>query len=382
MVSDSPSISVGPGRLRAAEFFAGIGLVRLALDAANVEVVWANDIDAVKQRIYAANWGENDFVLGDVARTEVGTIPTVDLATASFPCTDLSVAGGRRGLAGSESGAFWPFVSVLEELRRDDRLPPAVMCENVIGFATSNGGEDLRSAVEALNRLGYHCDILVADARWWVAQSRPRLFVVGLLDPPETRPTLATSARPPWLSDFWRRHPSLLTFQADVELPARAERTLADALLDLPLHDPAWWDQNRLTRFRDSLSFMQTDRALQIMRAPDVTWRTAYRRTRDGVPRWEIRADDIAGCLRTARGGSSKQAVMRAGRGEIAVRWMLPEEYAALQGASGYRTGDATGNQALYGFGDAVCVPAVQWVVENCITPFITPRQPAVRAAA
>ena len=31
-------------------------------------------------------------------------IPPVELATASFPCTDVSLAGNRAGLAGAESG--------------------------------------------------------------------------------------------------------------------------------------------------------------------------------------------------------------------------------------------------------------------------------------
>ena len=48
---------------------------------------------------------------------------------------------------------------------------------------------------------------------------------------------------------------------------------------------------------------------------------------------WEIRSDDIAGCLRTARGGSSRQALVEAGHGELRVRWMTPREYARLQGA-------------------------------------------------
>src|SRR4051794_35133831 len=44
-------------RPRAAEFFAGIGLVRLALAAAGVEVAFANDVEPTKQALYAANFG-------------------------------------------------------------------------------------------------------------------------------------------------------------------------------------------------------------------------------------------------------------------------------------------------------------------------------------
>ena len=55
-------------RLTAAEFFAGIGLVRLALMHQGWRVDWANDIDADKAEMYHANFGSSDFVLGDVAR--------------------------------------------------------------------------------------------------------------------------------------------------------------------------------------------------------------------------------------------------------------------------------------------------------------------------
>ena len=100
-----PGISSSP--LRAAEFFAGIGLVRMALQRVGVDVVWANDIEPIKERVYTENFGNADFRLGDIRQLEGSDLPDVDVATASFPCTDLSLAGWRRGLAGSGSGMFW-----------------------------------------------------------------------------------------------------------------------------------------------------------------------------------------------------------------------------------------------------------------------------------
>ena len=43
--------------LTAVEFFAGIGLVRLALERQGWEVLWANDIDPKKAKMYQANFG-------------------------------------------------------------------------------------------------------------------------------------------------------------------------------------------------------------------------------------------------------------------------------------------------------------------------------------
>jgi DNA (cytosine-5)-methyltransferase 1 len=100
-----------------------------------------------------------------------------------------------------------------------------------------------------------------------------------------------------------------------------------------------------------------------------VTYRTAYRRTRHGVAVWEIRPDDISGCLRTARGGSSKQALVAVGRGSIRARWMTPREYARLMGADDYQLDGIRRNEALFGFGDAVCVPVIAWLSREYLAP-------------
>ena len=87
---------------------------------------------------------------------------------------------------------------------------------------------------------------------------------------------------------------------------------------------------------------------------------------------WEVRRDEIAGTLRTTQGGSGRQAMLRAGQGELAVRWMDVSEYAALQGATGIKYASVSPRQAMYAFGDAVCVPAVEWLVNNCVLPAAT----------
>ena len=96
----------------------------------------------------------------------------------------------------------------------------------------------------------------------------------------------------------------------------------------------------------------------------------------------EIRNDDIAGCLRTARGGSSRQAVVEAGRGAARVRWMTPREYARLQGApEGFDFSPVSEAQALYGFGDAVCVPLIRWLADHALVPSAAALPPAAAAA-
>ena len=130
-----------------AEFFAGIGLMRMGLEQTGWRVLWANDMDPEKERMYRGNFRNDDahFALDDVHLLIADDIPSVTLATASFPCNDLSLAGARRGLAGEQSGAFWGFIDALRNLQA--RRPPLVLLENVAGFLTSNEVTDFRDAL-------------------------------------------------------------------------------------------------------------------------------------------------------------------------------------------------------------------------------------------
>ena len=304
--------------------------------------------------MYEANFGRQDFRLGDIREVNGSDVPDVEVATASFPCTDLSLAGQRRGLNGEQSSMFWEFARVLEEM--GSRRPRAVMLENVPSFASSHGGKDLRDALSCLSQLGYDSEVIRVDARHFVPQSRERLFVCAR--------QASGDARQNWQSTFDQRAPSI------VPRTAAAPPPLDYLLDDLPPDATQWWDEPRAGRLVDSLSEVQRARFDRSRYADAVCWTTGYRRTRAGRAVWELRRDGISGCLRTARGGSSKQALVQAGLGDFRVRWMTSREYARLQGASSYVIPDTvTENQALSGFGDAVCVPAVEWVARSFIAP-------------
>lgn len=355
---------------RVAEFFAGIGLVRLALSREGFKVVFANDIEPTKARLYKANFDASDFILGDVRDLGGADVPDIELATASFPCTDLSLAGKRKGLSGQQSGMFWEFARILREMGK--RRPPLVLLENVLGFASSKGGKDLVATIDGLNRLGYRCDILVSNASWFIPQSRPRMFIVGatLTDAWEDDWS-ESSLRPAWVGTFASAHPELKLHARPLTQPAPSKKTIADYVERLSGSDSRWWDTERLGLFLDSLSPLQTARIDSIRRASRLRWATAYRRTRNGEAIWEVRPDALSGCLRTARGGSSKQAIVEAGHGRVRVRWMMVREYARLQGAPNFKLGDATENAALFGFGDAVCVPVISWLARSYLQPVL-----------
>ncbi|MFF9081723.1 DNA cytosine methyltransferase [Streptomyces rubiginosohelvolus] len=364
-----------------AEFFAGIGLARMGLAEAGLRVTWANDMSADKRDMYTAHFGDehNHYVLSDVkdiadAGGARGLPRDLSLAWASFPCTDLSLAGGRKGLAGKHSGTFYHFTKILHDLGA--HRPPVVALENVNGFATSHGGEDLRAATKELNGLGYSVDVLTLDARSWVPQSRPRLFVVGALQAPaeEDPADRNTFLRPAWLNHLFEDD-ELITHRAALSESPPVHRSEGwTELIEKNRRNregtELWWDDLRQKNFESELSDIQRKRVEDLQKDGTPVYRTAYRRTRKGVPAWEIRRDDVAGCLRTTGGGSSKQAVVRIARDGLKVRWMTPLEYACLMGADEYTLPTRT-NQALMGFGDAVCVNAVAWLGKHYLKPLV-----------
>lgn len=359
-------IEMKPSRYTALEFFAGIGCARSGMSRAGVRTIWANDIDKTKCELYRAQWGDVDLVCQDVFDVNPKTVPVADVAWASSPCTNVSLAGKREGLvAGHESSAFFGFIQVVENL---EYKPRVLVLENVTGLASSHDGDDFRTVVREFNRLGYSVDAFELDARRWLPQSRPRMFVVGVQNPLGGG-RLDSSIRPDRLA-WIHADSTLITHISDLpavpELRSGGFTALSEKMTD---DDERWWDSDRLDAFVQSLSQVQLQRFEELKAGHSVVARTAYRRTRGGRPTWEIRQDDIAGCLRTARGGSSKQAVVVLGCGQAKVRWMTGAEYAALQGAHGFDLVHFKETQIMYAFGDAVAIPAVAWLMKSVVVP-------------
>ncbi len=359
-------------QLSVAEFFAGIGLVRLALEQAGFRIVFANDIDPDKEEMYRANFSADEFLLGDIHAIDPDTIPDCDLFTASFPCNDLSIAGAMRGLAGTQSGAYWGLTRIIQSL--GDRAPKAILLENVPGFLQTNGGEDFATALRALNSLGYVCDALMIDAERFTPQSRLRMFVIATTDasPTNTFGIQPGYIRPEPLVRFIHAHPEIQwRIATDKPLPERSIK-LADIVEPLEDDHPAWWNHDRAEYFMNQLSPRHAQLAAGMIRNEIISYGTAFRRVRHGRSMAELRADGIAGCLRTPRGGSGRQILFKGGKSRYQVRLLTARECARLQGVPDDYQISVPLNQALFGFGDAICVPVVRWIAANYLKPLFT----------
>lgn len=368
------------------EFFAGIGLVHEALRRTGWRCLYAGDIDSKKQAMHRGHYGPSEqYHLQDIWHTDqvLANIPDDPfLVTASFPCTDMSLAGNMRGFRGDESSAFFGFLRVVESL---PARPPIVLLENVPGFLSAHGGADFAAALSELADLGYWIDSFQIDARRFVPQSRERLFLVGYHESITDSPALVLcddELDNPWHAAVSRA--AQLRPKRLLEALHRAELPTGLATVDTgnpPTHthdladyidageDQDWWPPHEVDRHVAMMHARHRHRLDALLDQPRTTVAlTAFRRVREGAQRAEVRFDGVAGCLRTPRGGSAKQIVLVVQDGALRMRWMSPREYARLQGAPDYRLPDNT-IQALFGFGDAVCVPVIRWIDEHMLTP-------------
>ena len=357
-----------------AEFFAGIGLVHAGLKEGGWTCVYANDIDPKKHEMYQHRFGNVGYYhVADIWKTdevlERITQP-LKLVTASFPCVDLSVAGKGRGLQGQSSGTFFGFLEVLRGLAQREEIPAAILVENVMGFLSANQGRDFRAVCSALAKLGYWLDVIVVDAKYFTPQSRPRVFIIGFQEgalPPEAK----LGAGPEQAIRPKKLVQAMQTLDVETELFHLENLALPNekqAIADvLRRHDGRWWESDRVAKHLNEMSEAHRELLQAYAKGKTLEFGTMYRRVRAGKSRTEIRFDGLAGCLRTPRGGSSKQMVVVAGQGKIKMRWMTPKEYATLQGMPDFPIRVST-TQALFGFGDAVCVPVIAWIAKNYLS--------------
>ena len=83
---------------------------------------------------------------GDICFINGGKVEAVDCVIGGSPCQNLSVAGNRKGLEGSESRLFLEQMRVVKEMRQATgfQKPRYMVWENVIGSLSCNKGKDFQ----------------------------------------------------------------------------------------------------------------------------------------------------------------------------------------------------------------------------------------------
>ncbi|RTL89817.1 MAG: DNA cytosine methyltransferase [Hyphomicrobiales bacterium] len=368
------------------EFFAGGGMARAGLGP-GWTCLFANDFDAKKAESYRLNWGAGALHVGDVKAVTTAQLPgQADLVWASFPCQDLSLAGAGAGLKGERSGTFWPFWALMKALRVEGRAPRMIILENVCGALTSHSGKDFQSICAALAEGGYRFGALVIDAGLFLPQSRPRLFIIAV-DDNVAIPALLTGEAPSL--PFHTKALRTAYAQLDASLkagwlwwslpaPGRRNKTLVEVIEDEPADVP-WHSAAETRTLIGMMSDVNLAKIEDAKRAGRKMVGTLYRRTRymagQKIQRAEARFDDIAGCLRTPAGGSSRQFVLLVEKGRVRSRLMSARETARLMGLEDdYRLPERY-NEAYHLTGDGVVVDVVRYISERILWPMIESRK-------
>jgi DNA (cytosine-5)-methyltransferase 1 len=368
------------------EFFAGGGMARAGLGE-GWTCLFANDFDHKKGATYLRNWGTGEpkicpeLKVGDVRAIKAAELPgCADLVWGSFPCQDLSLAGGGAGLRGERSGTFYPFWEVIRGLVTEGRGPKIIALENVLGTLTSHGGRDFEAICRTFSESGYRFGALVINAALFVPQSRPRLFVVGVRDdvtiPP---PLLSAGPLEPFHSAALRRAidavpagPKRKLLWWNVPAPARRNITFAELIEeDVP------WDCDRETQvLLAKMSRVNQDKVERAKKAGRRMVGSIYKRTRldeNGakVQRAEVRFDDVAGCLRTPAGGSSRQVILVVDGEKVHSRLISARETARLMGLEDDYELPPNYNEAYHLTGDGVVVDVVRHLAEHLFEPLL-----------
>lgn len=358
------------------EFFAGGGMARMGLGI-DWHCTFANDQDEKKAKAYGINWGNDELLVRDVQQVTTAQLPgQVSLAWASFPCQDLSLAGAGAGLAGERSGTFWAFWNLMKGLTRETRAPSIIVLENVTGAITSDGGRDFLAILEALAAQDYDFGPLVIDAELFLPHSRPRLFIVAvragdLISAEFTTPCPQHPFHPQALEEaFDQAPPAIRKRWRWWNLPIPAPRT--QVLADLIEANPTGVEWNTAGETKALLAMMSPINQRKIEAAQQTGKReigALYRRTRNGVQRAEVRFDDLAGCLRTPGGGSSRQTLLIIEGASVRSRLLSPREAARLMGLPDRYRLPANYNDAYHLTGDGLVVPVVSHLSEHLLTP-------------
>lgn len=168
------------GEMKTADFFAGVGGIRLGFERAGFRTVFSNDFDASCKITYDHNFKNSKLVVQDITTIESKKLPEFDILLAGFPCQPFSIAGHRKGFNDKGRGdLFFKIAEILET-----KKPKALLLENVKNLKTHDNGRTFKIITEELERQGYklHTTVLNSMEYGNIPQNRERIFIVGFKD--------------------------------------------------------------------------------------------------------------------------------------------------------------------------------------------------------
>ncbi|TDB45657.1 DNA cytosine methyltransferase [Photorhabdus luminescens] len=371
------------------EFFAGGGMARAGLGK-QWRCLFANDMDPIKVFSYIENWGTEHFDDRDVREIKPDDLTGhADLVWASFPCQDLSLAGNGLGIGEinasedetTRSGAVWPFLDLIDKLSQENRKPPILVLENVLGLLTLDQGRHFAAICLQLSKTDYRYGAMVIDAKHFLPQSRPRVFIVAISRQFSVPASLYSNGPlSPWHSSSLLR--ACETFPEEAhndwiwwtpgEAPHSRTKELTD-LIDCEDQNTLWHSADETRRLIGMMAPAHRERLAKAQESGKTTIGSLYLRMRreKGVNRQraEITFSPVVGCLRTPKGGASRARIIVTDKDEVKTRLLSVKEATALMGLPEDFILPAAYQSAFKIIGDGLAVPSVRFLAERILEP-------------
>lgn len=117
--------------------------------------------------------------IGDITQVDWHKVPKVEMLFYTTPCTDISNAGMRKGMAkdsNTRSSLIWEVERAAEILR-----PKIMVMENVKDITNKRNIEHFNRFKQILSGLGYTNHVVLMNAKdYMVPQNRERVFMVSI----------------------------------------------------------------------------------------------------------------------------------------------------------------------------------------------------------
>lgn len=166
------------------DLFAGVGGIRMGFQQQGGKCVFTSEWNTWSQKTYAANFGDDHEINGDITKIDADDIPDHDVLLAGFPCQPFSIAGvSKKNALGRPHGfecttqgtLFFDVARIIAA-----KQPKAFLLENVKNLISHDKGNTFRVIMETLREeLGYTVEARVIDAKHFVPQHRERIIIVG-----------------------------------------------------------------------------------------------------------------------------------------------------------------------------------------------------------
>ena len=158
------------------DLFSGIGGFSLGFQRAGYHFTehYFSEIDKHAIANYKYNF-PHAINLGDITTIRSTDLTGIDIITFGSPCQDFSLAGRRKGLAGSKSSLIQHAIALIAQLR-----PSIFVWENVKGTFSSNARADFWAIIQAFANIGgYRLEFQLLNSKWLLPQNRERIYLIG-----------------------------------------------------------------------------------------------------------------------------------------------------------------------------------------------------------